>query len=81
MAQPLPTRKHGNSLAVWAIGIIVVGFIFCGIRVFLNSQGQLTKHPPVGAITHSTPVGGEVLDGVFRSSPSNGDPGLTRWKI
>jgi len=81
MAQPLHTRKRGNSLAVWTIGIIVLGLIFYGIWVFLNSQGQVRKHPAVGAITHSRPVGGEVLDGVFRSSPANGSPGLTRWRI
>jgi hypothetical protein len=81
MAQPLHTRKRGNSVAVWAIAIIVAGLVFYGIWMFLNSQGQVRKHPGVGVITHSTPVGGKVLDGVFRSSPVDSDLDITRWRI
>jgi len=81
MALPLHTRKRENWVAVWAIAVIVAGLIFFGARVFLTSQAQVGKHLPLGAITHSTPVGGKVLDGVFRSSPDDDNLNITRWRI
>jgi hypothetical protein len=80
MAEPLHTRKRGNSVAVLAIGIIIAGLVFYGIWMFLNSQGHVRKHPP-GVITHSTPVGGTVQDGVYRSSPGDVDLNISRWRI
>jgi hypothetical protein len=80
MAERLHTRKRGNSLAVWAITVIVAGLVFYGIWVFLSSHGQVRRHPP-GIITHSTPVGGTLEDGVFRSGTQEADPYFTRWRI
>ena len=82
MAEPLHTQKRGNSLALWAIVIIIAIAVFFGIWMFLNSHRDVKKHPPVGTVTHSTPVGGVVLDGVFH--PSDGDGGeldSIRWRI
>jgi len=81
MAEPLHTRKMGNSLAVWAISVVVAVLIFCGIGVFLNSHGEVRRHPRVGKITHSIPVGGEIQDGVFRSSPPDAAVNISRWRI
>ena len=78
MAERLHTRKRGNSLAVWAILVIIAGVVFYGIWAFPNSQHHVTNHPH--AITHSTPVGGELLDGVFH--PTLGvEAGSTHWHI
>jgi len=81
ISEPLHTRKRGNSLAVWLIGVLIAAVVFWGIWYFLNSRGQVSKHPKVGAITHSTPVGGTVLDGVYHTLPSSDGPLSTLWRI
>ena len=68
-------------MAVWMIGVIVAGLVFYGIWVFLNSHGEVKRHPPMGVIVHSTPVGGKLQDGVFRSSPPETDLEINRWRI
>ncbi len=78
MAQVLHTRKRGNSLAVLAIAIIAAGLVFWATWAYLNSHHEVPRTP--GVITHSTPVGGEVEDGVFRSLPQR-DLGVIRWQI
>jgi len=81
MVEPLHTRKRGDSLAAWLIALLVAAVVFWGVWYFLNSQGQVSKHPKVGQITHSTPVGGSTLDGVYHPLPSSGEPLSTRWRI
>ena len=81
MAEALHTRKQGNSLALWLIVVVIAGVVFFGIWKFLNSQRNVETHPP-GMITHSTPVGGEILDGVYHPVPTvKGEPRSDRWKI
>ena len=80
MAETLPPRKRGNSLAVWTIGFVLAGLIFCGTWIAVKFQQQVSQRPPV--ITHSTPVGGQVEDGVYRSTPHDDvDPEVSRWRI
>jgi|KBSMisStandDraft_5_1062788.scaffolds.fasta_scaffold2965185_1 hypothetical protein len=81
MAEALHTRKQGNSLALWIIAVVTAGVIFFGTWNFLNSQPGVETHPP-GKITHSTPVGGAVLDGVYHPVPiPKTEPRSDRWKI
>jgi len=81
MAELLHTRKQGNSVAVWAISMMVGLLVLYGGWLFLKSHGGTNRHPPVGMITHSTPVGGKVQDGVFHSSPPDIDLNISCWRI
>ena len=77
----MTSRKRGTSLAVWLILLLAAAIIFWGIWAYLNSQGQARKHPRVSAITHSMPVGGQTLDGVFHPAPGIGILHSTHWQI
>jgi hypothetical protein len=79
MAEVLHTRKRGNSLAIVAVAVVVAALLLWGIWTFLNSHREVRRNP--GTITHSTPVGGKIEDGVFRSLPQSEEPGLIRWQI
>ncbi len=78
MAELLHTCKRRNSLPVFAIAVITAALVFCGIWRSLDSHHEVPPTP--GVITHSTPVGGQVEDGVFRSLPER-DLGLIRSQI
>lgn len=80
MAELLHTGKRVNPLAVWAITVLVAGFLFLGASLYLRAHGQ-AKTPPPAATTHSTPVGGAVQDGVFRSTPEAPELDITLWRI
>ena len=73
-------RKRENSVVILAIAFMLAGLIF-GIWLFRNSQREAKKHPAAAKITHSTPVGGKLEDGVFRSSPGDEELSITRWRI
>jgi len=79
MAEPLHTQKKGNSLVIWTIVILVVIVAFFGVWKFLNSAKPVPTHPP--GITHSIPVGGKVMDGVFHPTPVKPESAATRWRI
>lgn len=81
MAQELHTRKLGNSVAMWAIFILIAAIVFFGIWEFLSSEGHNSTRQKVGTITHSTPVGGELLDGVFHPQPEIVVQNSDRWHI
>jgi len=83
MAEALHTRERKNLPATWAIGLIVAGLLSYGSWILLDPQGPLHRAPAVAPVMHSTPVGGKVQDGVFRSSPDDEeqDFGLIRWQI
>lgn len=61
----------------WAILIMVV---FFGILLFFTSQDRSRTRPKV-RITHSTPVGGKVLDGVFHPTPVVLPDSFNLWRI
>ncbi len=61
------------------MAVIFAGIVFWSVRIFLMSYDQVTSRP--AAIIHSTPVGGTVQDGVFRSLPADGDVRFSRWRI
>ena len=75
----LPTRKRGTLLATGVIVILIAALVFWGVWTYLNSQGKVSDHPHVSMITHSTPFGGAILDGVFH--PTAGDLHSIRWQI
>jgi hypothetical protein len=77
MSEKLPIRRRGIPVAIWAIGLILAGLILCGS--WISRRLQVTDHPPV--ITHSTPVGGTVEDGVYRSAPADADSPVTVCRI
>lgn len=82
MQEVLATRQRRNSLAGWTISVTAAFLVFYGTSIFLDSHQQAGSRPAAGAITHSTPVGGVVQDGVFRSSPpASSDPDISRWRI
>jgi len=66
---------------MWAILVIVAVVIFWGNRMLSTFQGHVRTRSKVGVITHSTPVGGELLDGVFHPTPSDGALDSIRWRI
>jgi hypothetical protein len=78
MAEMLHTRKRGNSSAIWMIAVVIAAVFFWGIWTFSHSHHEVSRNP--GVITHSTPVGGKIEDGVFRSLPER-DLGVIRWQI
>jgi len=83
MAEALHTRERKNVPAIWAIGVVVAGLLSYGSWILVNPNGPLHRPPAVAPVTHSTPVGGKLQDGVFRSSPDDEqeDFGITRWQI
>lgn len=80
MSDRTPTRTLGNFLGFLIFGVIAAVLIFYGASIFLGSHWQVSPHPAVG-ITHSTPVGGAVEDGVYRSAPDDKDGKPTTWRI
>ena len=82
MQEPLSTRQRRSSLAGWTISVTVAFVVFYGTSIFMDSHQQAGSRPAAGVITHSTPIGGVVQDGVFRSSPpADADPDISRWRI
>jgi len=76
--EPLHIRKRGDSLAVWAVLIIILW----GIWTLRNSEDRGVHRPPrIGDIIHSTPVGGTLKDGIFHPQRVDEDLGSIRWRI
>jgi hypothetical protein len=70
--EPNPTRQQ-FPLVVWIIMIVVAGLVLWGIWTFLHGERHpAQRHPPQTSSRfqgqHVIPVGGEVLDGVYRPS-------------
>ena len=82
IGMPDPLYSRTRSFALLAVSVIIGGLICYGTQLFLSSHWVASKHPPLG-ITHSTPVGGAVEDGVYRSTPAPADVGseLSIWRI
>lgn len=78
MAEVLALRKRIRSLVLKALVATVAGIACGGIWLSLNHDATPAVAVP---ITHSTPVGGKIEDGVFRSLPDTDEPGLIRWQI
>jgi len=81
MAQLFRAGKTANTGTRWVIAVLATAMVFCGTRAFLDSYAAVVPPPQANVITHSTPLGGDVHDGVFRSSPSGEDVGLILWRI
>jgi len=78
MPETLDARKRIRPLALKALIAMVAGIVAGGSWLFLNQHARPAVTVP---ITHSTPVGGKIEDGVFRSLPDTDEPGLIRWQI
>jgi hypothetical protein len=83
MAEALPTRERKSLPAIWTLRLVIAGLLSYGSWIVLNPHGPLQRPATVIPVTHSTPVGGKLQDGVFRSSPDDDqeDLGLIRWQI
>lgn len=80
MAERLLVRRLTTPETMWALAVIAAALVFYGTSVFLGAHSPGATQPHVGVITHSTPVGGNVEDGVFHSSPDS-DSGVGLWQI
>ncbi len=78
MPETLPARKPRRLLILKVLIAVVAGILGGGAWLFLNYHASRVVTVP---ITHSTPVGGKIEDGVYRSLPDTAEPGLTRWQI
>ena len=78
MAEALHARKRIRSLILRALIAMVVGIVGGGFWLLLKIEARPAVAVP---ITHSTPVGGKIEDGVFRSLPDGDAPGFIRWQI
>lgn len=82
MEERLDARQRDHSLAGWTISVTVALMVFYGTSIFMNSHQQAGSRSAPSVIMHSTPIGGEVEDGVFHSSPpENDDLNISRWQI
>lgn len=82
MQERLDIREWVRALGLWTISVSFAVLVFYGTTVLMNSHVPVTTRPAARAITHSTPIGGKVEDGVLRSSPPDADDvEITRWRI
>jgi hypothetical protein len=82
MQERVQIREQVRALGLWTISVSFAVLVFYGTTVFMNSHVPATTRPAVRAVTHSTPIGGKVEDGVYRSSPPEAaDVDISRWRI
>jgi hypothetical protein len=79
MPELMHARRQRDSLVIFAIAAVVIALAYWGVWMSLTAEAQ--KHPHAGVITHSTPVGGAIEDGIFRQVPESERPKLTRSRI